>query len=76
MSAGRDVLHELTRSEARVLRFVKRFIERNQYPPTRAEIARGMGFASANAAQQHLKALARKGLIHLRPAISRGIRLE
>lgn len=45
-------------------------------PPTRAEIAAHMGFRSANAAEDHLKALARKGAISLTPGMSRGIRLQ
>ena len=44
-------------------------------PPTRAEIAARLGFKSANAAEEHLKALARKGVIHLMPGTSRGIQL-
>jgi repressor LexA len=45
------------------------------YPPTRAEIARILGFKSANAAEEHIKALARKGAIEIIPGASRGIRL-
>jgi repressor LexA len=45
-------------------------------PPTRAEIARELGFKSANAAEEHLKALARKGVIDILPGTSRGIRLN
>lgn len=44
-------------------------------PPTRAEIARELGFRSANAAEEHLKALARKGVLEIVPGASRGIRL-
>jgi repressor LexA len=44
-------------------------------PPTRAEIANNLGFRSANTAEDHLRALARKGVIELRPGSSRGIRL-
>jgi repressor LexA len=51
------------------------FQERAGFPPTRAEIARGLGFRSANAAEEHIKALARKGTIELLPGASRGIRL-
>src|SRR5690606_24071195 len=45
------------------------------FPPTRAEIAKQLGFRSANAAEEHLKALARKGVIELTSGASRGIRL-
>lgn len=45
-------------------------------PPTRAEIARALGFRSANAAEEHLRALQRKGVIDLRPGASRGIQLS
>jgi repressor LexA len=45
-------------------------------PPTRAEIARELGFRSANAAEEHLRALARKGVIALVPGTSRGIQLK
>ena len=44
-------------------------------PPTRSEIAQACGFRSANAAEEHLRALARKGAIELLPGASRGIRL-
>ena len=45
------------------------------YPPTRAEIAKTLGFKSANAAEEHLRALARKGVIRIMAGVSRGIRL-
>ena len=48
---------------------------RDRYPPTRADIAAELGFRSANAAEEHLKALARKGAIEVIPGTSRGIRL-
>jgi len=55
---------------------VRRAIERTGAPPTRAEIAAELGFKSANAAEEHLKALARKGAIELVGGTSRGIRLH
>ncbi len=54
---------------------VRRFIETHGMPPTRAEIAAALGFRSANAADDHLRALARKGALELSPGTSRGIRL-
>lgn len=66
----------LTPRQGQLLEFLQRFIERNGAPPTRAEIAAEMGFRSANAAEDHLKALARKGAIELVPGTSRGIRLR
>lgn len=65
----------LTRRQEEVLRWIRAFQERAGFPPTRAEIARGLGFRSANAAEDHIKALARKGTIELLPGASRGIRL-
>src|SRR5699024_1639322 len=51
------------------------WIEENGYPPTRAEIAKDLGFRSPNAAEDHLKALARKGAIEMIPGASRGIKI-
>lgn len=66
---------ELTPKQARVLDFIRRHAATHGLPPTRAEIAAGLGFASANAAQAHLRSLARHGAIQLVPGASRGIRL-
>ncbi len=68
-------MEQLTSRQAEVLDWVRRYIEIEEMPPTRAEIARGMGFRSANAAEEHLQALARKGALALLPGASRGIRL-
>jgi repressor LexA len=65
----------LTPRQEEVLRWIRTFQEKAGFPPTRAEIARGLGFRSANAAEEHIKALARKGTIELLPGASRGIRL-
>ncbi len=65
----------LTPRQAEILRWIREFLGRTGFPPTRVEIARGLGFRSANAADQHLRALARKGAIELLPGASRGIRL-
>lgn len=65
----------LTPRQAQILQFIREHRQTHGAPPTRAEIARAMGFRSANAAEDHLKALARKGAIELLPGASRGIRL-
>lgn len=66
---------KLTPRQEQVLAIVRQHIEDTGYPPTRADIARQLGFKSANAAEEHLKALARKGAIEMIPGASRGIRL-
>lgn len=66
---------KLTPRQTEVLTLIKRNIEDTGYPPTRAEIAKELGFKSANAAEEHLRALARKGAIEMVPGASRGIRL-
>jgi repressor LexA len=65
----------LTSRQAQVLDLIKRHINDTGYPPTRADIAQQLGFRSPNAAEEHLKALARKGAIEMIPGTSRGIRL-
>lgn len=66
---------KLTPRQAEILAFIKRCLEENGFPPTRAEIAQELGFKSPNAAEEHLKALARKGAIEMTPGASRGIRI-
>ncbi|KGQ42828.1 LexA family transcriptional regulator [Gallibacterium anatis IPDH697-78] len=65
----------LTARQQQVFDFVKQHLEQTGMPPTRAEIAKQLGFRSANAAEEHLKALARKGVIEIMSGTSRGIRL-
>lgn len=65
----------LTRRQAEILELIRESVAAQGYPPTRAEIAEAFGFRSPNAAEEHLKALARKGVIELLPGASRGIRL-
>lgn len=65
----------LTSRQEQVLSLIKKYAEETGYPPTRAEIAEILGFKSANAAEEHIKALARKGAIEIIPGASRGIRL-
>ena len=66
---------KLTARQEQVLDLIKRNIDDTGYPPTRAEIAKELGFKSANASEEHLRALARKGAIEMVPGASRGIRL-
>ncbi len=67
---------KLTARQQQVLELIQSAIERSGAPPTRAEIATKLGFRSANAAEDHLQALARKGVIELIGGTSRGIRLK
>jgi repressor LexA len=67
---------KLTARQQQILDLVRTAIEKTGAPPTRAEIANELGFRSANAAEEHLQALARKGVIELVGGTSRGIRLK
>lgn len=66
---------KLTPRQAEILALIRSHIQATGYPPTRADIAQELGFKSPNAAEEHLKALARKGAIEMIPGTSRGIRL-
>jgi len=68
-------MDELTPRQAQILHLIREHLSSRGYPPTRAEICRIMGFRSPNAAEEHLKALARKGAIEMAPGASRGLRL-
>lgn len=68
-------MRPLTPRQSEVLELIRLTIEATGMPPTRAEIAEKLGFKSPNAAEEHLKALARKGHIEMLPGTSRGIRL-
>ena len=68
-------MYNLTARQEQVLQLIKSYAEETGYPPTRAEIARILGYKSANAAEEHIKALARKGAIEIIPGASRGIKL-
>lgn len=68
-------MKKLTERQSRVYDFIRSFMETQGMPPTRAEIAKALGFKSANASEDHLKALAKKGAIELLSGASRGIRL-
>ena len=71
-----DTSPKLTARQQQILDLVQSAIERTGAPPTRAEIAAELGFRSPNAAEEHLQALARKGVIELVGGTSRGIRLK
>ncbi|VGO08598.1 SOS-response repressor and protease LexA [plant metagenome] len=66
---------KLTARQQEILDLIRRTLAQTGFPPTRAEIAQALGFRSPNAAEDHLKALARKGAIELTAGASRGIRL-
>ena len=68
-------MRPLTPRQAEILQLLKDYQAESGMPPTRAEIALQLGFKSANAAEEHLKALAKKGFIEMLPGTSRGIRL-
>ncbi len=68
-------MQTLTPRQSQVLELIRQHINDTGYPPTRADIAAELGFRSPNAAEEHLKALARKGAIEIIPGTSRGIRL-
>ena len=65
----------LTTRQEQILQLIKDFMVETGMPPTRAEISRKLGFKSANAAEDHLRALAKKGAIEMIPGSSRGIKL-
>lgn len=67
---------KLTARQQQILELIQNTIASTGAPPTRAEIAHELGFKSANAAEEHLQALARKGAIELVSGTSRGIRLK
>jgi repressor LexA len=67
---------ELTSRQAEVLQMIADFLQATGFPPTRAEIAKQLGFRSPNAAEDHLRALERKGYIEMLPGASRGLRLR
>ena len=66
----------LTSRQSEILRFIRDAIEETGFPPTRAEITLAFNFRSPNAAEEHLRALARKGVIEVLQGTARGIRLK
>lgn len=69
-------MRQLTPRQTQILKMIQDFIAEAGMPPTRAEISRELGFKSANAAEEHLRALQRKGVLELLPGASRGIQLK
>lgn len=69
-------MRELTPRQREILFLIQKVISETGMPPTRAEIAAALDFRSANAAEEHLRALERKGALELVPGASRGIRLK
>jgi repressor LexA len=69
-------MRELTSRQKQILFLIQKAIKESGMPPTRAEIAKALKFKSVNAAEEHLRALERKGAIELVPGASRGIRLK
>ena len=67
---------QLTARQRQVLDWIRSFIEANGMPPTRAEIAAGLGFSTPSSAEDHLQALAKKGVLQIVPGASRGLRLK
>lgn len=65
----------LTPRQAEILEYIREYQQETGFPPTRSEIAKKMGFKSPNAAEEHLRALEKKGAIEMVPGTSRGIRL-
>ena len=71
-----SVTAALTDRQSEILKLVRELTESTGYPPTRAEIARAMGFRSVNAAEQHLRALEKKGVLDIESGASRGLRVK
>jgi repressor LexA len=69
-------MRELTPRQKQILTLLQKVMHETGMPPTRAEIAKSLRFRSANAAEEHLRALERKGVLELLPGTSRGIRLK
>ena len=69
-------MRQLTPRQSQILEMIQDFITETGMPPTRAEIAQELGFKSANAAEEHLRALQKKGVLELVPGASRGIQLK
>jgi repressor LexA len=68
-------MQDLTPRQAEILELLRTHLHETGFPPTRAEIAAHFGFSSPNAAEEHLRALERKGAIEILPGASRGLRL-
>ena len=75
VQASAAVGASLTARQQQILDWIRAFIDTQGMPPTRAEIASGLGFSTASSAEDHLQALAKKGALELLPGASRGLRL-
>jgi repressor LexA len=73
---GRAQVPQLTARQRQILDWIRGYLEATGMPPTRAEIAAGLGFSTPSSAEDHLQALARKGAIEMLPGASRGLRLK
>jgi repressor LexA len=71
-----DAPPRLTHRQQQILDWIRGHMEATGMPPTRAEIATGLGFSTASSAEDHLQALARKGALEITPGTSRGLRLK
>ena len=69
-------MRQLTNRQLEILELIRRHIAQTGFPPTRAEIAKALGFRSPNAAEEHLKAMAHKGVLEIVSGASRGIRIN
>ena len=69
-------MENLTTRQQEIFDFIKEEIEFNGYPPTRSEIAKVFGFKSPNAAEDHIKALKKKGVLNIVSGASRGISIN
>ncbi|MCC7328390.1 MAG: transcriptional repressor LexA [Burkholderiales bacterium] len=75
-SAGTAEPPRLTARQRQILDWIRGHVEATGMPPTRAEIAAGLGFSTASSAEDHLQALAKKGALELTPGAARGLRLR
>ena len=75
LSTQANSMRALSKRQVEILDLIQKHIERTGFPPTRAEIAAQLGFRSPNAAEEHLRAMMRKGVLEIVPGTSRGIRL-
>jgi repressor LexA len=75
-ASGAAEAPRLTARQQQILDWIRAHLESNGMPPTRAEIAAGLGFSTSSSAEDHLQALARKGAIEMIPGASRGLRLK
>jgi len=74
--AAPDALPRLTARQQQILDWIRAHLETTGMPPTRAEIATGLGFSTASSAEDHLQALAKKGVLEIVAGTSRGLRLK